>query len=60
MLIKHRLIDKDTPLTEIGKNTTHQTLELRAKAARERIELEDLARVFLAINKREVTEAVEK
>ncbi|MHA3046706.1 type II CRISPR RNA-guided endonuclease Cas9 [Riemerella anatipestifer] len=52
LLIKHRLIDKDTPLTEIGKNTTHQTLELRAKAARERIELEDLARVFLAINKK--------
>lgn len=60
LLIKNQLIDKDTPLTEIGKNTTHQTLELRAKAARERIELEDLARVFLAINKREVTEAVEK
>ncbi|MCW0487020.1 type II CRISPR RNA-guided endonuclease Cas9 [Riemerella anatipestifer] len=52
LLIKNQLIDKDTPLTEIGKNTTHQTLELRAKAARERIELEDLARVFLAINKK--------
>ncbi|WP_434576213.1 type II CRISPR RNA-guided endonuclease Cas9 [Riemerella anatipestifer] len=52
LLIKNQLIDKDTPLTEIGKNTTYQTLELRAKAARERIELEDLARVFLAINKK--------
>ncbi|MDY3521785.1 type II CRISPR RNA-guided endonuclease Cas9 [Riemerella anatipestifer] len=52
LLIKNQLIDKDTSLTEIGKNTTYQTLELRAKAARERIELEDLARVFLAINKK--------
>ncbi|WP_378182072.1 type II CRISPR RNA-guided endonuclease Cas9 [Aquimarina sp. SS2-1] len=45
-------IADDSPLTEIGKNTTHQTLEIRAKAAREKIALEDLAKVFLSINKK--------
>ncbi|MDO6517282.1 type II CRISPR RNA-guided endonuclease Cas9 [Zobellia uliginosa] len=52
ILIKNGFIDKDTPLTEIGKNTTFQTLKLRAKGAREKIELADLARVLLAINKK--------
>lgn len=45
-------IDENTPLTEVGKGTTHQTLQLRAKSAREKITLEDLARVLLAINKK--------
>ncbi|VAW14557.1 CRISPR-associated endonuclease Cas9 [hydrothermal vent metagenome] len=52
ILTKHCIISKDTSLTEIGKNTTHQTLSLRAKAARKKIELEELAKVFLAINKK--------
>lgn len=52
LLLKHQFISKDTPLTEVGKNTTHQTLSLRAKAAQERIELEDLAKVLLGINKK--------
>jgi CRISPR-associated endonuclease Csn1 len=51
-LIDHTIISKETPLTEIGKNSTHQTLYLRAKAAKERIELEDFARVLLSINKK--------
>jgi CRISPR-associated endonuclease Csn1 len=52
ILKDNNFIDKNTPLTEIGKNTTHQTLFLRAKAAKERIELEDLSKVLLAINKK--------
>ncbi len=52
ILIKNGFISQDTPLTEIGKNTTHQTLSLRAKAATEEIALEDLAKVLLAINKK--------
>jgi len=51
-LIKNGFITKETPLTEIGKNTTHQTLKLRALAAKRRVGLEDLARIFLAINKK--------
>ncbi len=51
-LIKHGFITDKTPLTEIGENTTFQTLELRAKAAKEKVDLEDLARIFLAINKK--------
>ncbi len=52
ILIEHRIISKDTSLTEIGKNTTHQTLSLRAKAARKKIGLEELTKVFLTINKK--------
>lgn len=39
-------------LAEHGKGTTLQTLKLRAKAAEEEITLEELARVFLIINKK--------
>ncbi len=52
ILIKNGFITDETPLTEIGKNTTHQTLELRAKSARKKVSLEDLAKIFLAINKK--------
>ncbi len=51
-LIENGFVNHNTPLTEVGKGTTHQTLELRAKSARERVELEDLARIFLTINKK--------
>jgi CRISPR-associated endonuclease Csn1 len=46
------LIDDRSTLTEDGGNTTFQTLELRAKAAQQKIEKAELARVFLAINKK--------
>ena len=46
------LINNQTILTENGKNTTFQTLALRAKAARERVEKDELSRVFLTINKK--------
>ena len=52
ILLKNGIIKKDTVLHESGTNTTHQTLGLRAKAATERIELEEFARVLLAINKK--------
>ncbi|HBL80041.1 MAG TPA: type II CRISPR RNA-guided endonuclease Cas9, partial [Aequorivita sp.] len=52
ILIKNDLITSDTPLTEIGKNTTHQTLFLRAKSAKEEISLEDFSKVLLALNKK--------
>lgn len=52
ILLKSKIIFDDTFFTEIGKNTTHQTLGLRAKAANEKIELLDFAKVLLAINKK--------
>src|SRR5690554_2074361 len=52
VLQKAKIIDKETPLAEDGKNTTHQTWALRAKAAVEKIEKDELARVLLAINKK--------
>lgn len=45
-------IDQETLLCENGKNTTHETLMLRAKAASECISLSELARVLLMINKK--------
>lgn len=52
ILIKSGIITSETSLTEIGKNTTHQTLMLRAKAAHNKIDLEDFARILLSINKK--------
>lgn len=51
-LLKADVITKDTILAENGKNTTHETWCLRAKSVAEKIEKEELARVFLAINKK--------
>jgi CRISPR-associated endonuclease Csn1 len=52
VLTKAGIINSDTVLTEDGKQTTFQTWELRAKAASERIELNEFARVLFAINKK--------
>jgi CRISPR-associated endonuclease Csn1 len=52
ILVKNGIITKNTPLTEIGKNTTHQTLMLRAKAAHNKVDLVDFAKVLLTINKK--------
>lgn len=51
-LIKAKVITSEDHLNETGKDTTHETWALRAKAATEKIELNELARVFLAINKK--------
>jgi len=52
VLAKSGLITSESVLTEDGKNTTHETWCLRSKAAAERIEKAELARVLLAINKK--------
>ncbi|PHR48168.1 MAG: type II CRISPR RNA-guided endonuclease Cas9 [Fluviicola sp.] len=52
ILLKNNIIQNDTALTEVGKDTTHQTLKLRAKSAKEKVELEEFARILLAINKK--------
>jgi len=52
VLEDNRLINKDSVLNEDGTNSTFQTLALRAKAPKERIEKDELARVFIAINKK--------
>ncbi|MGY6561779.1 MAG: type II CRISPR RNA-guided endonuclease Cas9 [Luteibaculaceae bacterium] len=51
-LISAKIIDAKDALTEIGKDSTFQTWELRAKAVTEKIEKIELARVLLAINKK--------
>ena len=52
LLKEHGIISDETVLAESGKDTTHSLLGLRTKAASERIDLEDFARVLLAINKK--------
>lgn len=51
-LIKAKVISSEENLNETGKDTTHETWALRAKAATEKIELNELARILLAINKK--------
>lgn len=51
-LIKHNIITKDSVLTQVGKNSTYETLEYRDKATREKISLENFSRVLLMINKK--------
>ncbi|HUH74251.1 MAG TPA: type II CRISPR RNA-guided endonuclease Cas9 [Chitinophagales bacterium] len=51
-LQKANIITKDAILAEDGKQTTFETWHLRAKSVSEKIEKEELARVFLAINKK--------
>lgn len=46
------LIDNETSLAEEEKNTTHSTYQLRNKAAIEKIEKNEFARVLLMINKK--------
>lgn len=52
ILLQNQIITPTTPLTEKGKFTTFETLKIRAKATKEKIELEELARVLLHINKK--------
>lgn len=52
ILKKNNIINETSKLTEVGKNTTFETWNLRSKAASEKIELEEFARVLLAINKK--------
>lgn len=47
-----KIIKEGDSLTEIGKNSTFETQELRAKSAKQKIELNEFARVLLLINKK--------
>ena len=51
-LKENHFIDDATILAENGNRTTFETYRLRAKAAKEEITLEELARVLLMINKK--------
>ncbi len=52
VLKENKIIKNDDLLAEIGKNTTYETQKLRAKSAKEKIELKEFARVLLLINKK--------
>ena len=52
VLLNAKIINEGTLFSEVGKNTTHLTWKLRAKAVSEKIEKEEMARVLLAINKK--------
>ena len=52
ILKEHGFITDDTILSENGNRTTFETYRLRAKAATEKISLEEFARVLLMINKK--------
>lgn len=51
-LAEGKVITKETKLAEDGEQTTHSTWRLRARAAEEKIEKEDFARVLMLINKK--------
>lgn len=51
-LKEHNIITSESILCEEGNRTTFETYRLRAKAATERISLEEFARVLLMINKK--------
>ncbi len=50
LLRENGWISQETVLAEHGNCTTFQTLRLRAKAASEKISLEEFARVLLSVN----------
>ncbi|MFN5555807.1 MAG: type II CRISPR RNA-guided endonuclease Cas9, partial [Chryseotalea sp.] len=52
VLRKANVISEETVLTEDGKNTTHETWRLRSKSVLERVEKDQLASIFLEINKK--------
>ncbi|KQK25219.1 type II CRISPR RNA-guided endonuclease Cas9 [Chryseobacterium aquaticum] len=52
VLKKCNILKQGDLLTEIGKNSTFQTQELRAKSAKEKVELSDFVRVLLLMNKK--------
>lgn len=52
VLKKGNILKEGDLLAEVGKNSTFQTQELRAKSAKDKIELSDFVRVLLLINKK--------
>jgi CRISPR-associated endonuclease Csn1 len=51
-LLEHGIISKESKLNESSNHSTFETYALRAKAAKERIELPEFARVLLMLNKK--------
>ncbi|PIF46229.1 CRISPR-associated endonuclease Csn1 [Chryseobacterium sp. 52] len=52
ILIKNKILNENPVLAEHGKNSTFETHALRCKAAKERVELQEFARVLFLINKK--------
>lgn len=52
VLKKNNILKETDLLTEVGKNSTFQTQEIRAISAKQKIELSEFARVLLLINKK--------
>ncbi len=52
ILKQNKIITESSILTEVGNNTTFETYRLRAKAATDKVEKEELARVLLMMNKK--------
>lgn len=52
ILLKNNIIENETILAEVDKQSTYSTYELRAKCAVEKIEKIEFARVLLMINKK--------
>lgn len=52
VLKKNNILKETDLLAEVGKNSTFQTQELRSRAAKEKIELSEFARVLFLINKK--------
>lgn len=52
ILHQQGFINADTPLNEQGRETTHETFRLRAKAATDPISKESFAKVLLMLNKK--------
>lgn len=51
-LLNAGFIQYDTKIAEDGKNSTHETLRIRASAAREQVSKRDFARVLFNLNKK--------
>ncbi len=52
ILLENKIVSDDTIFSEEGNKTTFETYYLRSKAAKEKISLEEFARVLLMINKK--------
>jgi CRISPR-associated endonuclease Csn1 len=52
LLTRIGFIEKDTPLSEEGKQSTFETLSLRAKGVTEKLSKVEIARVLRALNKK--------
>jgi CRISPR-associated endonuclease Csn1 len=51
-LLDSKIISSDALLNEHGNSTTFETYRLRSKAAKSKVELDELARILLMINKK--------